>query len=45
MPYDFMGEIKKSVFFQKAQIEKDEFENDLKVKLEQFKNPLIDFLF
>lgn len=45
MAYDLMADIKKSKFYESAQIEKDEFENDLKKKLEQFRSPLVDYHF
>lgn len=43
--YDVMADIKKSKFYELSLIEKDEFENNLKKKLEDFKNPLVKYQF
>jgi hypothetical protein len=43
--YDTMAEIKKSKFYERAQIPQDEFEHDLKKRLENFESPLVQYKF
>ncbi len=45
LPFDLMAEIKKSKFYEDSKISKTEFENSMKVKLENFKTDLVDFKF
>jgi hypothetical protein len=45
LAFDSMAEIKKSQFFESAKIEKEDFEADLKERLEDFRNPLVDYQF
>ncbi len=45
IPFDLFAEIKKSKFFEDSQIEKDEFENEMKKKLDQFESPLTTYKF
>lgn len=45
MAYDLMLEIKNSPFSRAAEIPKEEFEEDLKKRLEAFRSPLVDFSF
>ncbi|MGZ3789517.1 MAG: hypothetical protein ACXVLQ_13395 [Bacteriovorax sp.] len=45
MAFDLVADIKKSKFYESARIEKEEFENDLKKKFENFSSPLVDYKF
>lgn len=45
LPYDLMLEIKKSKFYSYAQIPKEEFEQNLIKRLENFSSELVDFKF
>lgn len=45
LPFDLILEIKKSKFFEAAQIPKDEFEQDISLRLEKFSSELVDFKF
>lgn len=45
LPFDLMLEIKKSKFYELAQIPKDEFEANLCKRLDNFRSELVDFKF
>ncbi len=45
LPFDVFQEIKKSAFFESAQIPKDEFEQALSKRLDKFQNDTVDFRF
>ena len=45
LAYDLVLEIKNSAFSKRAEISQEDFENDLKKRLEAFKSPLVDFSF
>lgn len=45
MPFDLVLEIKKSKFYQAAQIPKDEFEQNLSDRLLKFRSPIVDYQF
>jgi hypothetical protein len=45
MPFDLVLEIKKSKFYESAQISKDEFEQNLSDRFEKFKSPFVDYQF
>lgn len=45
LPFDLVLEIKKSPFFDSAQIPQEEFEQKLSHQLENFESPLVDFQF
>lgn len=45
IPFDLLAEIKKSKFFELSKIAKDDFEDDMKKKLEEFRTPLVDYKF
>lgn len=45
LAFDMLAELKKSKFYELAQINKETFEEDFKKKLETFKTPLVDYHF
>jgi hypothetical protein len=45
MPFDLVLEIKKSKFYESAQISKDEFEQNLSDQFFKFSSPLVDYQF
>jgi hypothetical protein len=45
MAFDLVLEIKASEFSKKAEVSREDFEANLKKKLEEFKTPLVDFVF
>lgn len=45
LPFDLMMEIKKSAFYESAQIPKEEFEQNLVKRLKNFRSDLVDFSF
>jgi hypothetical protein len=45
LPFNLVAEIKESKFFELSHISKEEFEESLSIKLQNFKCDLIDFKF
>ena len=45
LPFDLVLEIKKSKFYELSKIPKEQFEKDLSIRLENFKNEMLDFKF
>lgn len=45
IPFDLFAEIKKSKFFEDSKIEKEEFEESMKKRLDNFRSELVDYQF